>query len=131
MIRRHPIARSQKPIQRRAPVRKRRVKPRRGRVSDRAFVSWVHENFGCLVAFAGGCGGPLTWHHVRDHGSQKDDTWGLLLCFAHHEVQGGSESIEALGKEKWERRFGMLLAVEPEKYRQAYLDAGHRFKEQA
>ena len=90
--RRKPIARSQKPIPR-SPIRKRRSKPRRGRVIDRAFMAWVHENFGCLVAFAGGCGGSLTWHHLRDHGSQKDDTWGLFLCFCHHEIQGGSESI--------------------------------------
>ena len=108
---------------RHTPIKKRRSKPRAGRVVNAHFMSWVHKNFGCLVASAGGCGGPLTWHHLRYSGSPKVDTDGVMLCFSHHQIQGGAESIEAMGREKWQERFGVELAVEAARYRQAYADA--------
>ena len=122
MIRRTALKRSTKPIP------KRRAKPRVNLVRDPKFLKWVHANFGCLVASAGGCSGRLTWHHIRDHGALGKDSWGLLICEGHHQHDAGTESLERLGREKWQARFGVSIKVEAFRYRLLYVAAGFKLK---
>lgn len=115
----------------RSPIPKRRAKARRGRIVCPEFMAFCHENFGCLVA-SGGCDGPLTFHHVKaGPGAQKDDTRGLILCFGHHEAQGLPNSIENLGKRKFELAHGIDIEAEVRRYQQAYADAGNKLKGEA
>lgn len=90
---------------RRTPVRKKRSKPRRGRVIDKAFLSWMAMQ-PCLV-HGWGCGTALGWltiHHVRDYGSPKNDRRTLRLCVTtHQQIASKTQSIEALGKDAWEK----------------------------
>ncbi len=58
------------------------------------------------------CDQQATVHHVRTLGSPKDDTRTLPLCPAHHMIQWGPESIEALGKRGFEERHGVDLEAE-------------------
>lgn len=89
-------------------IPKRRSKPRRGRVYDPDFMAFCHATFGCQVTYSGGCNGPNTFHHVKaGPGWPKDDTRGLMLCFNHHEAQGLPNSIENLGKRKFETMHGI------------------------
>ncbi len=85
---------------------KRRSKPRRGRVVDKAYLAFIAAQ-PCLI-----CGEPATVHHVRTLGSPKDDTRALPLCPAHHMIQWGPESIEALGKTKFQERHGVDLEAD-------------------
>jgi hypothetical protein len=97
-------------------------------ILDAEFIAWVRAHYGCLVAFAGGCSGRLTWHHIRDHGALGVDSWGLLLCHAHHQYDGGAESLERLGREKWQERFGVVISEAAQGYRDDYVAAGFKLK---
>jgi hypothetical protein len=98
---------------------------------DQEFMAWMHAHFGCLVAEHGfgGCSGPATFHHVRNCGSVKDDRAGLILCFAHHQHDGGPESLERMGRTRWQAHFDIDIPTEVERNQQAYLDSGHQFKQ--
>ena len=120
MIRRHPIARSTKPIPRRAPVRKRRTKPRRGRVIDKSYLAWIAQQ-PCMIS-----GKPATVHHVRRFGEPKSDHRILPLAPEYHQIQAGHTSIEALGKRKFEVMYGVNLETRIVQYQQDYMAAGFR-----
>ena len=110
----------------RVPIPKRRSKPRRGRVVDKAFMAWMHTQ-PCLVRGLFGtspCSGPITFHHLRSLGGQKNDQVGLPLCEAHHLHDAGPDAIHRLGKWRFAERFALDLDLEARKYRQAYVAAG-------
>ncbi len=99
-------------------VIKRRSKPRRGRVVDKAYLAFIAEQ-PCIV-----CGGwPVTVHHHRTLGSPKDDTRTLPLCDPHHMIQWGPESIEAMGKAKFQESHGVDLEAEITRLQQLYRDS--------
>lgn len=91
-------------------MKKRRSKPRRGRVIDKKFLTWMHTQ-PCLVLWATSedCSGRITFHHVRRFGEEKNDRRGVSLCVRHHLQEGGSTSIHSLGKVKFQREFGVDL----------------------
>ncbi len=95
-------------------VIKRRSRPRRGRIADKAYLAFIAAQ-PCLI-----CGDPSTVHHVRTLGGPKDDTRTLPLCPAHHMIQWGPESIEALGKKKFEERHGINIEESVAHYREMY-----------
>lgn len=108
MERRAPIPRSRVPIKRKRPG-----PPRRGRVVNEAFMDMVREG-GCILAKipAHHCEGIITFHHVREFGSPKNDEHGLGLCVRGH-LQGASLfSIESLGKKGFQAYWGVDIEAE-------------------
>ena len=103
-------------------LRKRRSGRRRGRVVDKAYLAWLHTRPGAL--FSGPC---HSVHHVRFCGSQKDDTRALPLEAGGHQVQEGANSIESLGKAKFQEFWHIDLEAAIAKYQRAYMDDGHVF----
>lgn len=69
------------------------------------------------------CGEPATVHHVRTLGSPKDDTRTLPLAPRYHMIQWGTESIEALGKKKFQERHGVNIEAEISRLQQLYQDS--------
>ena len=120
--RRTPLKRSQKPIPR-SPVRKRRSKPRRGRIKDERYLAWMAQQ-PCMIS-----GKPATVHHVRFFGSCKDDRRTLPLAPEYHQIQAGPLSIEVLGKSRFEAMHGVSIEAKILEYQRAYLDLGHSIKE--
>lgn len=114
----------------RSPVRKvRRGPARRGRVVDKAFMAWMHANFGCLVDIRChdrltnidmDCRGARTLHHIRDCGSPKNDRRSIMLCQAHHHIHWGHKSIEFLGKKRWQEFWGIDIESEITRYNALY-----------
>lgn len=100
---------------------KRRSKPRRGRVRDFAYLVFLHD-LPCLLSGRGDtqCAGYLTCHHVRFCGSMRDDFRTVPLCCAHHIEGCGNDSIERLGRRKWEEKFGIDLEAAIVNYNAAY-----------
>ena len=74
VITRSAIARSTKPIPRK------RSKPRRGRVVDKARLKWAATQPCCITGEH-----PATTHHVREYGSPKDDTKIIRLVARLHQ----------------------------------------------
>ena len=106
----------------RIPLKRKRHKLRRGRVIDRDYLAWMHGH-PCLVAVHGhrwDCSGAITVHHVREHGSPKDDHRTLTLCQAHHLAGFGPSAIHKLGKAAWQRRFGIDIEADIRSYNDAY-----------
>ena len=100
-------------------LKKRRAKPRRGRVIDKDFVAWMHTQ-PCLVrTMARLCSGPITFHHVREFGSPKDDRRGLALCTAHH-LHCYEASIHRLGKIQFQRTHGVNIEAAIADYNERY-----------
>jgi len=97
--RRHPIARSTKPIRRRAPVRKRRAKPRRTTaLRCPTYIAWLHkqrcEHCGSL--------NPDPAHGPAAGRSLKGpDNYALPLCRQVHEFLDGQARLP---NGKWGRR---------------------------
>lgn len=106
---------------RRAPVKKRRSKPRRGRVIDKDRMEWLHT-LPCTLAGHSlhVCGGWITVHHVRRYGEPKDDTRGIPLCQAAHLYDFGADAIERIGKVKFEQTFGLDLEAQVKQYQERY-----------
>ena len=68
-------------------------------------------------------------HHVRRCGEPKSDLRTLPLAPEYHQIQAGPySSIEALGKRKFEERYGVDLEASIVLYQQVYIETGHRFK---
>ena len=93
---------------------KRRSKPRRGRVVNREYLAFVAEQ-PCIVS-----GERATVHHVRTLGSPKDDTRTLPLAPRYHLIQCGPESIEALGKKRFQELHGVDLEAEISRLQELY-----------
>lgn len=108
----------------RSSVRKKRLGPaRRGRVIDTAFIEWIHKTQCCLIGSLRGhywCSGRGTFHHIREHGSPKNDRRGLYLCEGHHLHDFGPESIERLGKAEFEKRHGISIEAAIAEYNRQY-----------
>ncbi len=98
-------------------VIKRRSKPRRGRIVDKTYLAWIAAQ-PCLI-----CGEPATVHHIRSFGSAKDDTRTLPLAPRYHMIQWGPESIESLGKIKFQERHGVDLEAEITRLQQLYINS--------
>lgn len=109
-------------ILKRTPVPRRRSKPRIDRLVDRSFLDWLHRQ-PCLIEGKGGhgCEGRITAHHVREHGSTKNDRRALALCQAAHLYQSGADSIERLGKQKWQEKFGVDIQLAIRDYNELYI----------
>jgi hypothetical protein len=105
----------------RTPVKKRRSKLRRGRVVDVPYLRWMHTH-GCLVeGKRSPCIGTITVHHFREFGNPKNDRRTLTLCQGHHQEAFGPDSIERLGKAKWQAKFGINIQLEIARYNEAYV----------
>jgi hypothetical protein len=91
---------------------KRRSRPRRHRLVDKKYLSWLHT-LPCAIAGHEGhvCLGALTVHHVRRLGESKNDRRAIPLCQGAHLHDFGKYSIERLGKGKWEARYGVSLEL--------------------
>jgi hypothetical protein len=77
---------------------------RRGRVADKDYLAWI-ALLPCLVS-----GKRATVHHVRRYGEPKNDRRTVPLAPEYHQIQAGPQtSIEALGKKKFEARYGIDL----------------------
>lgn len=99
----------------RTQVKPKRSKPRRGRVIDKDYLAWMATQ-PCMIS-----GRPATVHHVRFCGSPKDDRRTLPLAPEYHMIGFGSEtSIEALGKAKFEARYGVDIEAEIREYNERY-----------
>lgn len=96
---------------------KRRGPPRRGRVVDLDKLAFMAEVDICDVArfsktsAAYDCSGRLTTHHVRDHGSPKNDHDTMRLCEGHHQHDCSMFAIERLGKVKFEAYTGLSIRM--------------------
>lgn len=97
---------------------KRRSRPRRGRVIDKARIAWVHT-LPCAIAGKHVCVLPITAHHVRNFGSPKDDTRILPLCCAAH-FHGVSKDAIEHGKRQFEKRFDVDIEELVAKYQRMY-----------
>lgn len=97
----------------RTAIKKRRSKPRRGVAKDPAYLSYIGGLPCLLVDFfvPSTCEGRLTVHHVRANGSPKNDRDTVPLCEAHHLHDFGSQSIERMGKRKWQEYFSVDLCA--------------------
>jgi hypothetical protein len=106
-LKRSPLKRSSNPI------KKIRVKPRRGAGCDVIFREWERSR-GCVISRCGTteaaraheCDTAPTFHHVRWFGSPKSDRSGLALCASGHLHDFGEHSIER-GKRGWEEHWGI------------------------
>jgi hypothetical protein len=89
-----------------------RPTPRRGEVHDIKFMTFSRRR-GCVLIGRRNhcCSGPLTFHHIREYGSPRDDTKGFGLCaWSHLHTFNSKTSIEALGKTKWQAYWGVSIA---------------------
>ena len=94
---------------------RKRSKPRRGRLMDKDYLEWMAKQ-PPLVGY-----GAVTVHHVRRFGEPKDDRRTVPLPAAWHMIGWGSRSaIEALGKEKFEREYGIDLEAAIVRYNERY-----------
>lgn len=98
-------------IKRSAPRKRRPGPPRRGRIIDRDFMEFARER-GCILRKKHQCRGSITFHHVRECGSPKNDRRGIGLCEAGHLHDAGQFSIERLGKEQWQTYWAVDLEQE-------------------
>ncbi len=105
-LRKTVLKRSTKPLKRVA-VKKKRSTPRRGRVIDREYLAWLHTQPGVVFG-----GKTHSVHHVREFGSPKNDYRSLPLEFGYHQIHEGAESIEAIGKTKWQILHGVSIEGE-------------------
>jgi hypothetical protein len=105
----------------RSPIRKKRSKPRRGRVFDKDYVAWIHT-LPCAVSRRSWavCRGPVTAHHVRSFGSPKNDRHAIPLCQGHHLHDYGPTSIERIGKARFEEIFALDLVALVNEYLERY-----------
>ena len=96
-------------------VKERRSTARRGRVTDTAYLGWMAKQ-ACMVS-----GRRATVHHVRRCGEPKNDRRTVPLAPEYHMIGHGSRtSIEALGKAKFEARYGVNLEAAIVRYNQRY-----------
>ena len=96
-------------------VKARRSGVRRSRVVDKDYLAWMAAQ-GCMIS-----GKRATVHHVRRCGEQKDDRRTLPLAPEYHMIQNGPRtSIEALGKAKFEARYGVDLEASILRYNARY-----------
>ncbi len=94
---------------------RKRTKPRRGRVIDKAYLAWIAAQ-GCCIS-----GRPATVHHVRQFGSPRDDTRTIPLAPEFHLIQCGRYSIEALGKKNFEAHHDVDIEALVLHYRSMFL----------
>jgi len=97
----------------------RRSKPRRGRVVDKDYLAYMAAQ-PCMIS-----GRRATVHHVRRCGEPKNDRRTLPLAPEYHLIQHGPRtSIEALGKAKFEKRYGVDIEASIAKYNERYEAGG-------
>lgn len=109
-------------VLKRTPVRRKRSTARIDRLIDRAFIGWIHGQ-PCLIEGKAGheCKGRITAHHVREYGNTRSDRRTLALCQAAHMHDFGPDSIERLGKQKWQEKFGVDIQNAIRDYNAAYV----------
>ena len=115
-MKRTPLPRPTKPLARSTkPIPKRRKTPRRGRVVDIPFLDWMATQPCCVTGRR-----PATTHHVREFGSQKNDRRAIRLVAELHLHEAGNFSIERIGKDKFEERWGINIEDEIAKVNARY-----------
>ena len=87
----------------RTPVKRKRSKPRRGRVRDPKYLAWL-RGLACILAgssFSSPCGGKTEAAHVgaRGLGQKCSDREALPMCANHHRLAG--DSHHRAGKLFW------------------------------
>lgn len=114
----------------RNPIKRKRNKPRRGRIVNGDFLQWMFDTQPCLVDQMAplvimrdlknrSCRGRLTTHHVREFGSCKNDERTLRLCEGHHLHDFGPTAIEH-GKKQFEELYGINIEAAIEHYQGLY-----------
>lgn len=99
------------------PVRKKRPgPPRKGRIVDQKYYDWLHTQPG--VVLGGRC---HSVHHIRFMGSPKSDRRAIPLEFGYHQNQEGKQSIESMGKSKWQEWHEVDIEEEIERLQAKYL----------
>lgn len=83
---------------------------------DKAYLAWVALQPGVVRG-----GNVVTVHHVRFCGSPKDDRRTLPIELGYHTYQEGPESIEAMGKDRWERQHKVCIEDEIKRLQGLYL----------
>lgn len=108
----------------RAKVRKKRKgPPRKGRIVDKPYLAFIAAQ-PCMIS-----GKPATVHHVKEGpGAQKNDRRTLPLAPEYHQIQAGEDSIEKLGKKKFEARHNVNLEERILHYQAAYIAVGGKVK---
>src|ERR1700744_4680774 len=96
-------------------VTKKRGEPRKGRFVDIPRLKWATTQVCCVTGRF-----PATTHHVRAFGGSKDDTSIIRLVRELHLHEAGMESIERLGKSKFEARWGIDIEAEIRKLASRY-----------
>lgn len=104
----------------RTPVKKRRSKPRRGRVRDPRRLAFIAEQ-PCLVTGEW----PVTVHHVRRYGEPKNDHRAVPLVARLHMLTSekpGEPCVERLGRLGFEKYYGVDFEAAIERYSRLYHD---------
>jgi len=78
-----------------------RLKPRHGRIEDRAYLAWLRTQ-SCVIQI--GCARWIEAHHV---GRPRHDRRAVPLCALHH--RESAEAVHVLGRRAFETRFGVSL----------------------
>lgn len=131
-----------RPASRTAIPKKRKAGVRRGRVVDKPYVEFMHQQMpACQVAgkrSESPCSGIATYHHVRHKINpdgtteriSKDDRRGIKLCEAHHIKGNGPHAIhEMTAPGAWESFFGICIEETISGNQEAY--AASRVKRKA
>lgn len=82
-----------------------RLKPRRGRIEDPAYLRWI-RSLGCLIANRD-CRGSSDPHHVGHFGqARRNDHKAVPLCRIHHDEN------ERLNNQPFEEKYGIEFHAE-------------------
>lgn len=96
-------------MMRRAPVRRRRERPRRGPERNAEYLAWVRTQSCCARSAAEGeeCRGPVQAHHAgpRGLGQKCSDLEAIPLCSRHHrewhDCTGRFAGLSRAGRQAW------------------------------
>jgi hypothetical protein len=85
-------------------LRPRRLKPRRGRIEDPAYLRWI-RSLACMIQDRD-CRGSSDPHHVGHYGQARSNDYNAVpLCRVHHEV------AERINDGPFEERFGVSFSA--------------------
>lgn len=104
-------------VSRHTPIKKKRSKPRRGRVEDSDRIAWADLQPCCVTGTW-----PATTHHVRSYGSPKDDTKIMRLADYLHMDTNARPGIPCIehGKQLFEKFHGISIDAEVLKLQEQY-----------
>jgi hypothetical protein len=122
-MKRTALKRSTVPIARNNPPKRKRSKPRKGRLYDRNRLAWAAQK-PCQITGEF----PATTHHVRELGSPKDDTRIIRLVARLHMKSHAKDGVPCIedGKELFEKFHGVKIdqLIEDLRYDYDYEESG-------